>query len=410
METDKLDQLKIERGPETDSRPPRLPVLIFIIVVLTSAGYWFFLKPEAAIEVRTAVAREISNQVASTVLNASGYVTARRQATVSSKFTGKVMEVLIEEGMVVEEDQVLARLDDSNVVTSYALAEAQLVSARTSRKETEALLTEARANFERTQNLVERGLTSDAEMDRVRAVEQSLAARLERKEADVWVAEKQLDVYRQQLEDTIIRAPFSGVVVAKNAQPGEMISPISAGGGFTRTGIGTIVDMASLEIEIDVNEAYINRVKAGQKTVATLDAYPDWSIPCHVIAIIPTADRQRATVEVRVGFDELDSRILPDMGVKVAFQEESGSARESGPASSPSRAGVLVPQSAISENGGKYYVMLVVDSMVEKRAVATAGERGKEMLVTAGITGGDKVIINAPTGLQDGMRVKETSG
>jgi multidrug efflux pump subunit AcrA (membrane-fusion protein) len=168
--------------------------------------------------------------------------------------------------------------------------------------------------------------------------------------------------------------------------------------------------MASLEIEIDVNEAYINRVKAGQKTVATLDAYPDWSIPCHVIAIIPTADRQRATVEVRVGFDELDSRILPDMGVKVAFQEESGSARESGPASSPSRAGVLVPQSAISENGGKYYVMLVVDSMVEKRAVATAGERGKEMLVTAGITGGDKVIINAPTGLQDGMRVKETSG
>ena len=410
METDKLDQLKIERGPETDSRPPRLPVLIFIIVVLTGAGYWFFLKPEAAIEVRTAVAREISNQVASTVLNASGYVTARRQATVSSKFTGKVMEVLIEEGMVVEEDQVLARLDDSNVVTSYALAEAQLVSARTSRKETEALLTEARANFERTQNLVERGLTSDAEMDRVRAVEQSLAARLERKEADVWVAEKQLDVYRQQLEDTIIRAPFSGVVVAKNAQPGEMISPISAGGGFTRTGIGTIVDMASLEIEIDVNEAYINRVKAGQKTVATLDAYPDWSIPCHVIAIIPTADRQRATVEVRVGFDELDSRILPDMGVKVAFQEESGSARESGPASSPSRAGVLVPQSAISENAGKYYVMLVVDSMVELRAVATAGERGKEMLVTAGITGGDKVIINAPTGLQDGMRVKETSG
>jgi len=410
METNKLDQLKIEREPETESQTSRWPVLIFIVVVLTGAGYWFFLKPEAAIEVRIAVAREISSQVASTVLNASGYVTARRQATVSSKFTGKVMEVLIEEGMVVEEDQVLARLDDSNVATSYALAEAQLVSAKTSLKETEALLIEARANFERTQNLVDRGLSSEVEMDRARAVEQSLAAQLERKGADVWVAEKQLDVYRQQLEDTIIRAPFSGVVVAKNAQPGEMISPISAGGGFTRTGIGTIVDMASLEIEIDVNEAYINRVKAGQKTVATLDAYPNWSIPCHVIAIIPTADRQRATVEVRVGFDELDSRILPDMGVKVAFQEESASTRESGPDSSPARAGVLVPQSAISENGGKYYVMVVVDNTAEQRAVATAGERGKEMLVTAGISGGDKVIINAPTGLQDGMRVKETNG
>ena len=410
METNKLDQLKIEREPETDSQTSRWPVLIFIVVVLTGAGYWFFLKPEAAIEVRTAVAREISNQVASTVLNASGYVTARRQATVSSKFTGKVMEVLIEEGMVVEEDQVLARLDDSNVATSYALAEAQLVSAKTSLKETDALLIEARANFERTQNLVDRGLSSEVEMDRARAVEQSLAAQLERKGADVWVAEKQLDVYRQQLEDTIIRAPFSGVVVAKNAQPGEMISPISAGGGFTRTGIGTIVDMASLEIEIDVNEAYINRVKAGQKTVATLDAYPNWSIPCHVIAIIPTADRQRATVEVRVGFDELDSRILPDMGVKVAFQEESARTRESAPDSSPARAGVLVPQSAISESGGKYYVMVVVDNVAEQRAVATAGERGKEMLVTAGISGGDKVIINAPTGLQDGMRVKETNG
>ena len=210
---------------------------------------------------------------------------------------------------------------------------------------------------------MDRQLASEAEMDRARAGAGSLAAQLERKHADVSVAEKQLDVYRQQLEDTIIRAPFTGVVVAKNAQPGEMISPVSAGGGFTRTGIGTIVDMTSLEIEIDVNEAYINRVKPGQKIVATLDAYPDLDIPCHVIAIIPTADRQRATVEVRVGFDELDSRILPDMGVKVAFQEE-------GVTTTPGQAGVLVPQSAISERGGKQYVLLLVNGLVERRAIA----------------------------------------
>ena len=403
MNTNKLDQLKIEREPEVESKPNRWPLLIFITVVLAAAAYWFFLKPPAAIEVSTALAREISSQTASTVLNASGYVTARRQATVSSKFTGKVIEVLIEEGMQVETGQVLARLDDSNVATSYALAEAQVRSAETSLKETRALLVEAEAIYKRTRNLVDRQLASEAEMDRARAGSESLAAQLEREQADVSVAEKQLDVYRQQLEDTIIRAPFTGVVVAKNAQPGEMISPVSAGGGFTRTGIGTIVDMESLEIEIDVNEAYINRVKPGQKIVATLDAYPDWSIPCHVIAIIPTADRQRATVEVRVGFDELDSRILPDMGVKVAFQEEGGT-RTTG------RAGVLIPQAAISESDGKQYVLLVNNGVVERRAIATAGERGKEMLITSGLSGGDKVIVSAPSGLEAGTRVKEKSG
>jgi len=192
-------------------------------------------------------------------------------------------------------------------------------------------------------------------------------------------------------------------VVAKNAQPGEMISPISAGGGFTRTGIGTIVDMSSLEIEIDVNEAYINRVEAGQKVVATLDAYPDWAIPAHVIAIIPTADRQKATVEVRVGFDELDPRILPDMGVKVAFQESGA------PATSAS-AGVVIPQSAIIDDGGRQYVLLVADQVVERRAIATAGERGKDIIVASGLSAGEKVIINPPAGLNSGDRVKETGG
>ena len=403
MNKDKLDQLRIEREPEVESRSGRWVLVIMIVAGLSALAYWFLMKAPAAIEVSTAVAREISSQTASTVLNASGYVTARRQATVSSKFTGKVIEVLIEEGMEVQKDQVLARLDDSNVATSYALAEAQLRSAETSLKETSALLSEANAIFRRTRNLVDKQLASEAEMDRARAGAESLAAQLERKQADVRVAEKQLDVYRQQLEDTIIRAPFTGIVVAKNAQPGEMISPVSAGGGFTRTGIGTIVDMSSLEIEIDVNETYINRVKPGQKILATLDAYPDWSIPCHVIAIIPTADRQRATVEVRVGFDELDSRILPDMGVKVAFQEP-------GTVSPSGRAGVVIPQSAVSESDGKQYVLLVVDSVVERRAIATAGERGQEILVSSGIAAGDKVIINAPSGLKDGERVKEKSG
>lgn len=406
MNASKLDQLKIEREPEAESRPGRSWWLIAIVVIAAGVAAWLVLKPAAVLEVRTVLAREISGQGANTVLNASGYVTARRQATVSSKFTGKVVDVLIEEGMQVEKDQVLARLDDSNLSTSYALAEAQLRSSETSLKETEALLVEARSNYKRTLSLVERGLSSGVDMDRARALAESLAAQLERKQADVKVAEKQLDVYRQELDDTVIRAPFAGVVVAKNAQPGEMISPISAGGGFTRTGIGTIVDMASLEIEIDVNEAYINRVNPGQKVVATLDAYPDWTIPSHVIAIIPTADRQKATVEVRVGFDQLDPRILPDMGVKVAFQEAGGPVSNN---SAGNSAGVVVPQAAVSESNGKQYVLLVADNLVERRAISTAGERGKDILVSSGLVAGDRVIINAPSGLKDGDRVKETN-
>ncbi len=414
METSKLDQLKIEREPEREPSPAKWPLLMVAFALVVAASWWF-LKPAATIEVRTVVAREISRQAASTVLNASGYVTARRMATVSSKFTGKIMEVLIEEGMHVEKDQVLARLDDANVRASYALAEAQLRVSETSRKETQALLSEARAIFKRTKSLLDRKLVSEAEMDRARAGSEFLLAQLETKQAGVRVAEKQLDIYRQQLEDTIIRAPFAGVVVSKNAQPGEMISPVSAGGGFTRTGIGTIVDMDSLEIEIDVNEAYINRVKAGQKIIATLDAYPGWSIPCHVIAIIPTADRQRATVEVRVGFDQLDSRILPDMGVKVAFQDEvrAGTGREGGlgreaVVSSSGLAGILIPQAALRKSGNKQFVFLLANSVVERRAVATAGQRGKEVLVTSGLSAGDKVIINAPSGLKNGARVRET--
>jgi RND family efflux transporter MFP subunit len=398
-----LDQLRIERKPEKESSKWFWLVGILLLIAGAVVAWLYWYSPITVIEVRTAVARELKSQAAGTVLNASGYVTARRQATVSSKFTGKVTEVLIEEGMLVETGQVLARLDDSNVSASFELARAQLVSAQKGLKETETLLNEAQINFERSRRLVERNLASEAELDRSRALAGSLTAQLERKHADVKVAERQLDIYRQQMEDMIIRAPFSGVIVAKNAQPGEMISPVSAGGGFTRTGIGTIVDMNSLEIEIDVNEAYINRVAAGQKVVATLDAYPDWKIPCHVIAIIPTADRQRATVEVRVGFDELDPRILPDMGVKVAFQD----AALSGEDQDRRLAGILLPKSAVRRADGRDYVLIVSDGLIERRAVAQGDSRGAEAVLISGVSPGESVVIEGPAELADGMRVRE---
>jgi RND family efflux transporter MFP subunit len=403
MDKLKLDQLKIERPPvEPGSRSGRVWVVTFLLVSVAAAAYYFMAVRVEPLEVRTAVVREARSGGAATVLNASGYVTARRQATVSSKFTGKVVEVLIEEGMQVEAGQVLARLDDSNIRASYELAEAQRVSARRGLSETETILNEARLNLERTRRLVAKNLASEQELDRSKALAETLAAQLERKQADVEVAARQVDIYRLQLEDSVIRAPFAGVVVAKNAQPGEMISPISAGGGFTRTGIGTLVDMSSLEIEIDVNESYINRVSPGQKVLATLDAYPDWKLPCHVIAIIPTADRQRATVEVRVGFDELDPRILPDMGVKVAFQESGGS--EANPLAA---ADVLVPADALREIAGREYIFVVSGNTAERRAVSGGEQRGNDRVVTAGLAAGERVVIDAPAELSDGAEIRE---
>jgi len=406
MNKPSLDQLRIERQPDRPASPLARRLLLLTVALAVIAALAFAFWPAPAVEVRTLVAREAQDNAAGarpgTVLNASGYVTARRQATVSSKFTGRVTEVLIEEGMEVEEGQVLARLDDSNLQPALALAEAQLLSAQLGAEETEALLTEARLNFEREQRLVERKLASAAALDRARALAKSLEAQRARKQTDIEVAARQVDIYRQQVEDSIIRAPFDGIVVAKNAQPGEMISPISAGGGFTRTGIGTIVDMASLEIEIDVNEAYINRVAPGQAVVATLDAYPDWKIPCHVIAIIPTADRQRATVEVRVGFDRLDPRILPDMGVKVAFQEA-----ESGAVEGDAPRGLSLPAAAVRREQGRDYVLVVRDGRVERRAVSASVGRDGEKRVLSGLAPGEAVVVEGPTDLADGAAVKE---
>ncbi len=336
-----------------------------------------------------------------TVLNASGYVTARRKATVSSKVTGKVLEVLIEEGMEVREGQVLARLDDSNVRASYRLSEAQLEAARAELAETRVRRHEAALELARSESLVERQITSQAALEAAAANLGSLDARLASQAEGVRVAEQALAVARQFLDDTVIRAPFTGIVVAKNAQPGEMISPISSG-GFTRTGIGTLVDMTSLEIEVDVNEAYINRVVPDQPVEATLDAWPDWKIPGQVIAIIPTADRQKATVQVRVGFDTLDPRILPDMGIKVAFQ---GAAVEDG---SPSTA-VVVPRAALRSDGGKDIVLVVADGAVERRAVRLSDSVSDEAVVQSGLAAGERVVLEGPADLKDGDMIKERS-
>ncbi|HEX5219812.1 MAG TPA: efflux RND transporter periplasmic adaptor subunit [Verrucomicrobiae bacterium] len=395
-----LDDLRIKRPERPKSTPIGWIAVVVCVLGLGAVVIWWLTRPKA-IEVRTAVAREVaSNGGERTVLNASGYVTARRAATASSKVTGKVVEVLIEEGMHVKEGQILARLDDTNVKAALEVAQAQLESAKAALEETRAQLKQAELEFQRTSELAKQKIASQADLDTAEANAKAFRARLTRQEKDVVVAERQVAQAQQQLDDLIIRAPFAGVVTTKDSQPGEMISPISAGGGFTRTGIGTIVDMDSLEIEIDVNESFINRVVPGQPVEATLDAYAQWKIPCKVIAIIPTADRQKSTVKVRVGFDKLDPRILPDMAVKVAFRESAGSA------STATRA-LVVPKSAIRSQDGRDIVLVVKNGKAERRAVSVNNIAEDEAVLGAGVSSGEKVITDSPAGLADGVKVKE---
>jgi len=399
----RLAELRIEEGARGGSRAVAIWTAVVGVLLVLGGGFAALRLlgsgPEIA-EVRTARVRATTVSAGTTVLNASGYVTARRQATVSSKAAGQITGIYIEEGMEVSEGQVLARLDASNLERSLGLAEAQADSARKMVAEVEAQLAEARLRQERTRRLVAEEVAGQADLDRVDGEVATFEARIERQREDIRVAERQLDVIRQQIEDTVVRAPFAGVITAKNAQPGEMMSPIAGGAGFTRTGVGTIVDMASREIEVDVNEAFINRVVSGQPVDAVLDSYEDWTIPARVIAIIPTADRDRATVRVRIAFEDLDDRILPDMGVKVSFRSA-----EAEPSDAPE--GLLAPAAAFFSDTGRDLVLLVRDGRVQRRAVRIGDTQGEEVFVLSGLAEGDRVVVEGPPELTDGDLVEE---
>ena len=384
-------------------RRGRRLVLAGVVLLALAAAGWLVAARATVPTVKTAVARAARSDGPGSVLDASGYVTARRQATVSAKITGKVTEVLIEEGQRVAENAVLARLDDTEARAQLSLSQAQLVSARSKLAEIQAMLAQAERDFVRQDDLFRRQLVSEQSLDAARAQRDMLRARLAAANEEIRVAQESVDVAKVQLDNTVIRAPFAGVVVAKSAQPGEMISPISAGGGFTRTGIGTIVDMDSLEIQVDVNESFINRVAAGQKVEAMLNAYPDWKIPGEVIAIIPTADRTKATVKVRIAIKSKDPRIVPDMGVRVSFLE----AQPSRTAAPPPPAGVIVPLEAVRAEGkGSGVVWVVAADTAQRRAVTLGGDIPGGRLVLSGIRDGERVILSPPESLHDGDAVK----
>ena len=373
---DLLNNLKIDRSqaPTEDHSSSRKFIMLGLAVFIVGLFSWIFLSEDELKEVTTFTVKslQMSDSSATSILDASGYVVARRRATVSSKMTGKVMKVFIEEGMYVEEGQLLAQLDDSTMIADLNYSQSQL--------------NEAKRVFNRTQELAKEELASQASLDAARASVEGLEA---------------LNAVRKQVvQDMKILAPFSGVVVYKAAQPGEMISPVSAGGGFTNTGICTIVDMDSLEVEVDVNESFINRVKPGQPVITNLNAYPKWDIPSEVIAIIPTADRNKATVRVRIALLEKDERVLPDMGSRVSFLRKVETQVNETP-----KEGMMIPLAAISTSDNQPKVQALNNDRIVVTNIEVAEETANYARVTAGLKSGMKVIARFDDDLKDNQKV-----
>jgi RND family efflux transporter MFP subunit len=406
-----LDQLRIDRTTDTDDGSTRRWVLIgcsIVLVLALGGGGWWILSRPTGIGVQEAVAQEVRNgsggsSAGASMLDASGYVVARRLATVASKTIGRVVEVLIEEGQRVEKDQIVARLDDSNVRAGVEQARAQLAQAAANLEAARVAFEDAKPIFARNEQQMRAGVISAQVFDSARATYNAAQQDLAVRARGVELARAGLSVALRNLDDTIVRAPFSGVVTVKAAQAGEIVSPQSAGGGFTRTGIGTIVDMDSLEVEVDVSENFINRVRSGQPATIKLNAYPDWEIPAEVIAVIPTADRSKATVKVRVGFKARDPRILPDMGARVSFL--SVAAPNESKTAAPAIA-VLVPNDAVQASGDTGTVFIINGNNTVERRVVRLGARTTEgQLVLSGLAGGTRVAVGNLSALSDGAKI-----
>jgi HlyD family secretion protein len=397
-----LGSLRIHDTQRKGSKLGRgLAIFFGILVILggLSGAIYAFRGQKPVVEVAV-VRKPAAAGSREALLNASGYVTPRRRATIAAKITGRVTGVFFDEGTQVKEGQLLATLDDSDVQKTLNSAKADRDSAQAAIADLQVQLKNAQIELHRADQLQKAGVQTQEQLDTASMNADSLKAKIELAKAQVAASQSRIAEAQQAVDNCTIKAPFAGIVVSKDAQVGEMVSPISAGGGFTRTGIATIVDMNSNEIEVDVNESYIARVQDGQPVTAILDAYPDWEIPSKVRTIIPTADRQKATVKVRISFLKLDPRILPDMGIKVTFL---GAAQKEEPGAKSTAA--LIPQNAVRDDAGKKIVFLVKDDHLERRAITLGSTHGSDAEVIAGLAVGDTVVVNGSPDLRDGQAV-----
>jgi len=405
-----LNSLRIggeEREAESAGVPRWVWIVLAVVVVLAAAGggawWWFAGRP---VEVRTAAALAPGGDAASggAILQATGYVTARRQATVSTQITGTLTQVLIEEGDVVKQGQVIARLEDSGLRAALATAEAQVQVTNAQVAQAQAQHAQAEADLKRQEELVRSGWISPQAAEQSRTAVKTASAQVQAALRQSEAARANLQAAKVNFDYTVVKAPFSGVVTEKAAQVGEIVSPLSAGGGFTRTGVGTIVDMDSLEIDVDVNEAYIGQVQPGMPAQSVLDAYPDWKIPSHVIAIVPNADKGKATVKVRVALEQKDARVVPNMAARVSFLPPKA---EGAKVAAPPK-GVLLPADAVVQRDGRPTVFVVAEGRARQRTVTVSPQDvGTMKLVSEGVKAGERAVLAPPAELRDGAAVEE---
>jgi RND family efflux transporter MFP subunit len=404
-----LNQLRIDRSePPSSGGQGKWWATGIAVIIIAASGVWYLMRP-TGVPITTAVAQAVAGggsgaAAGASLLDASGYIVARRRATVSSKVTGKVMTVMLEEGQRVEAGEIIASLDDSNWRAALAQSRAQLEQAEANVVSAQTAFDDAKPIFERSEKQKAAAVISAQSFDESHAQFNVAHNNLLIAERGLAAARAGVDVAQRNLDDTVIRAPFAGIVTEKAAQPGEMVSPISAGGGFTRTGIGTIVDMDSLEVEVDVSENFINRVRPQQPVTIKLNAYPDWDIPGSVIAMIPTADRAKATVKVRIAIKQKDPRIIPEMGARVAFLSETASSTAGAEKSAP--LGVVIPADAVAASGSTGIVYVVHGTSVERRAVRLGGKTSAGQIISAGLEAGNSVALGDLSKLSDGARIR----
>ncbi|MDQ6628487.1 MAG: efflux RND transporter periplasmic adaptor subunit [Pseudomonadota bacterium] len=401
-----LNELRIDGGQRESEGSGKVPrwlwpaiAAVLVAALLAGAAWWWLGARPVAVQTATAIAPGNAG-AAGALLQATGYITARRMATVSTQITGTLTHVLIEEGDTVQKGQIIARLEDSGLRASLDVANANAMTAQAQIATAQAQLAQAQADSRRQESLVSSGMATRQFAEQSRTAVSTATAQLDARRREADAARAQVAQAKVNFDYAIVRAPFTGVVTVKAAQVGEIVSPLSAGGGFTRTGVGTIVDMASLEIDVDVSEAYIGQVKPDMPAEAVLSAYPDWKIPAHVIAIVPSADRGKATVKVRVGLEQKDARIVPDMGARVSFLSQKTTPATQAPK------GVLVPPAAVVQRDGHSVVFVVEAGKAVQRAVTPAAQDiGGMKLVPDAVKAGDRVVVSAPETLRDGASV-----
>ncbi len=406
IDSNLLNELRIDGQQRESDRSGAAPRWLWpaiaaalVAVLLAGTAWWWLGARPIAVQTATAIAPGNSG-AAGALLQATGYITARRMATVSTQITGTLTQVLIEEGDTVQKGQIIARLEDSGLRASLDVANANALSAQAQIATAQAQLAQAQADSRRQESLVASGMATRQFAEQSRTAVSTATAQLDARRREADAARAQVAQAKVSFDYAIVRAPFAGVVTVKAAQVGEIVSPLSAGGGFTRTGVGTIVDMTSLEVDVDVSEAYIGQVKPDMQVEAVLSAYPDWKIPAHVIAIVPSADRGKATVKVRVGLEQKDARIVPDMGARVSFLGPKA------PLATQAPEGVLVPAAAVVQRDGHSVVFVVDAGKALQRAVTPAAQNiGAMKLLPDAVKAGDRVVLSAPKTLRDGANV-----